>query len=305
MNLWKFPDLADHQTKRFNVSSGSIIHLHIMNCDPFFLLYGETVALFRFFSFWGFSRVSSSLNNVSTTETSADIGASYATSYTWTLWLGETVLTRLVSCMWVSGSFGSFVQLRKWVYFCSCNIYTSGYKIGPLCGTGIYQNISQTDLSFLFLPQVHLFRLFVTVIFTWNFWNEETMSKLIPWFSTRFRQVENYQYVLKQWIALMLRLWLATQTPNILWYLPPSKSRVSGSLVCRNKLINFFQNRPSCKGYSLRKILTVGQTLNFQKRCQNSFYKSFRVVLCKKPLQKTLNISEMRPFWKSAIMQRL
>ena len=36
-----------------------------------------------------------------------------------------------------------------------------------------------------------------------------------------------------------------------------------------------------------------------------SVLKSFRVVLCKKPLQKTLNIREMKPFRKSAIMQRL
>ena len=38
------------------------------------------------------------------------------------------------------------------------------------------------------------------------------------------------------------------------------------------------------------------QKLKFQKTCQNPFYKSFRVVLCKKPLQKTLNIREMRAF---------
>ena len=42
----------------------------------------------------------------------------------------------------------------------------------------------------------------------------------------------------------------------------------------------------------------------FQKTCQNSFYKSSRVVLSKKPLQKTPNIREMRPLSKSAIMQR-
>ena len=66
-----------------------------------------------------------------------------------------------------------------------------------------------------------------------------------------------------------------------------------------------FEYHPSCKGYSLCKILTLGQKLKFQKTCQNSFYKSFRVVLGKKPLQKTLNFREMRPFWKSPIMQRL
>ena len=63
-----------------------------------------------------------------------------------------------------------------------------------------------------------------------------------------------------------------------------------------------FQNRPSCKGYSPCKILTLAQKLKFQKPCQNPFYKSFTVVLCKKPLQKTPNIREMRAFSKSAIM---
>ena len=53
------------------------------------------------------------------------------------------------------------------------------------------------------------------------------------------------------------------------------------------------------------KNLTLRQKFKFQKTCQNPFYKLFGVVLCKKPLNKTLNIREMRPFWKSAIMQRL
>ena len=57
-----------------------------------------------------------------------------------------------------------------------------------------------------------------------------------------------------------------------------------------------FENRPSYKGYSLCKILTLSQKLKFQKTCQNLFYKSFRVVLCKKPLEKTTNTYEMRPF---------
>ena len=52
----------------------------------------------------------------------------------------------------------------------------------------------------------------------------------------------------------------------------------------------------ACKGYSPCKILTLAQNLNFQETCQNPFYKSFTVVLCKKPLQKTLNIREMRAF---------
>ena len=66
-----------------------------------------------------------------------------------------------------------------------------------------------------------------------------------------------------------------------------------------------FENRPSCRGYSPCKILTLAQKLKFQKTCQNPFYKSLTVVLYKKPLEKTPNIGDMRAFWKSAIMQRL
>ena len=57
-----------------------------------------------------------------------------------------------------------------------------------------------------------------------------------------------------------------------------------------------FENPPSCKGYSPCKVFTLGQKLKFQKTCRNLFHKSFTVVLCKKPLKKTLNIREMRPF---------
>ena len=42
----------------------------------------------------------------------------------------------------------------------------------------------------------------------------------------------------------------------------------------------------ACKGYSPCKILTLAQKLKFQKTCQNPFYKSFRIVLCKKDAQK-------------------
>ena len=52
----------------------------------------------------------------------------------------------------------------------------------------------------------------------------------------------------------------------------------------------------ACKGYSPCKILTLAQNLKLKKTCQNPFYKSFVIVLCKKPLQKTLNIREVRAF---------
>ena len=55
----------------------------------------------------------------------------------------------------------------------------------------------------------------------------------------------------------------------------------------------YFENRPSWKGYSPCRILTLGQKLKFQKTCQHPFQKSFTVILCKKSLRKTPNIREM------------
>ena len=73
------------------------------------------------------------------------------------------------------------------------------------------------------------------------------------------------------------------------------KSAPKNTKYSRNESILKIGNHP-CKGYSLCKILTLAQKLKFQKTCQNPFYKSFTVVLCKKPLQKTRNIRERRAF---------
>ena len=66
-----------------------------------------------------------------------------------------------------------------------------------------------------------------------------------------------------------------------------------------------FEKRPSCKGYSLCKIVSLGQRLKFKRTSQKRLFNHIRVVLCKKPLEKTPNIREMRPFRKTPIMQRL
>ena len=66
--------------------------------------------------------------------------------------------------------------------------------------------------------------------------------------------------------------------------------------TARKNTKEHFKNWPSCKGYSPCKILTLGEKLKLQKTCQSPFYKSFRVVLCKKPLEKTPNIREIRAF---------
>ena len=66
-----------------------------------------------------------------------------------------------------------------------------------------------------------------------------------------------------------------------------------------------FENWPSCKGYRLCKMVSLGQKLKWPKACEKRFCKHVRVVLCKKLLEKAPYIKEMRPFWKSAILQRL
>ena len=43
-----------------------------------------------------------------------------------------------------------------------------------------------------------------------------------------------------------------------------------------------FENRPSCKGYSLSKMVSLGQKLKMPKTCDKPFYKIIRVVLFKK-----------------------
>ena len=43
-----------------------------------------------------------------------------------------------------------------------------------------------------------------------------------------------------------------------------------------------FENRPSCKGYTLRKMVSLGQILKFRKTCEKRFFNHIRVVLFKK-----------------------
>ena len=52
-------------------------------------------------------------------------------------------------------------------------------------------------------------------------------------------------------------------------------------------------------------MVSLGQKFKWQKRCEKIIYKHVRIVLCKKPLEKKPYIREMRPFWKSAILQKL
>ena len=91
-------------------------------------------------------------------------------------------------------------------------------------------------------------------------------------------------------------------------------------VLCKKRLektINIKKMRPFWKLtkmatmqrlYSLSKIVSLGQKLKLSKICQKWFFNPIAVVLCKKRLEKAINIRKMRPFWKStkmATMQRL
>ena len=149
-------------------------------------------------SFWGFSRVSSSLNNVSTIKASADFGASYATRYTRTLRLAETVLTRLVTCIWFSVPFAllsnsaptaslqtlfylhNFIGIaRIFAIVTSTRAGTRVVHFVARAFTRNTENIWNWLIFLVFTASASCFlRLFVTVILTWNFWNDETMSRI-------------------------------------------------------------------------------------------------------------------------------
>ena len=58
------------------------------------------------------------------------------------------------------------------------------------------------------------------------------------------------------------------------------------------------EKMPKCKGYSLCKMVSLGQKIKLPKTCEKHFYKHITDVLCKKRLQKTPNIQKMRQFWK-------
>ena len=55
-----------------------------------------------------------------------------------------------------------------------------------------------------------------------------------------------------------------------------------------------FENRPSCKGYSLCKMVSLEQNLKMLKTCQRPFYTNMRVVFFKNRSKKAPNIREMR-----------
>ena len=54
------------------------------------------------------------------------------------------------------------------------------------------------------------------------------------------------------------------------------------------------EKRPLCMAYSLWKMVSLGQKLKSRKICEKRLFKHNTVVVCKKRLEKTFNIREMR-----------
>ena len=96
---------------------------------------------------------------------------------------------------------------------------------------------------------------------------------------------------------------IAKSILQIIWSCSRQKTASKSTKYSRNETI--LKITHNAKSIALAKSSPWVKKLNSKKKCQNAFFKSFRVFLCKIPLQKTLNIREMRPFQKSPIMQRL
>ena len=81
---------------------------------------------------------------------------------------------------------------------------------------------------------------------------------------------------------------------------PPPRTRRTLELFCaknRSKKHQIFEKRdhfgkgPSCKGYNLCKIVSLGQKLKMPKTWGKRFCKNIRVVLCKKTARKNTKYS--------------
>ena len=74
------------------------------------------------------------------------------------------------------------------------------------------------------------------------------------------------------------------------------------------KVFSKWPKMATMQGYSACKTLSLGQKIKLPKTCEQCFHKQIKVLLCKKRLEKTVNIPKMRAFWKwpkMATMQRL
>ena len=74
------------------------------------------------------------------------------------------------------------------------------------------------------------------------------------------------------------------------------KTAPKNTKYAKNETILKMKKWPLRKDYSLCKMVSLGQKIKLPKTCQKRLYERIRGVLCKKRLQKTLNMREMRQF---------
>ena len=117
-------------------------------------------------------------------------------------------------------------------------------------------------------------------------------------FCGSFPDIKILIVVLKRWIK-----------PHCAWSTATTFGKWSTDVPCKKQLqktlhiremrrFSKLQKWPLCKGYSLCKMVILGQKIKLPKTCEKLFYKHITDVLCKKLLQKILHIREMRRFSK-------
>ena len=74
----------------------------------------------------------------------------------------------------------------------------------------------------------------------------------------------------------------------------------NGSQSKNETILKIAKKWPPSKGYSLCKILTLGQKWKIQKIMLKTFLQHTALVLWKKLLPKRANIRKMKAFWKLA-----
>ena len=105
------------------------------------------------------------------------------------------------------------------------------------------------------------------------------------------------------WSKIKIPKNMSEYIPQIIYSCSVQKTAPKNSTYSRTETILKVDHH--AKAIAHAKFSLWVKNSNSKKTCQNTFHKSFTVALCKIPLQKTLNIREMRPFEKLAIMQRL
>ena len=77
---------------------------------------------------------------------------------------------------------------------------------------------------------------------------------------------------------------------------PPKNNRQYSRNETSFKIGHLAKAIANAKAIDFAKMVSLRQKLKMPKTCEKLFYKTIRVVLCKKPLEKASNIREIRRF---------